>query len=270
MGDSHDPQFSTQRQKQTLITRLTGATDVAHDDQRIGCSICGFPGHTARNCYNLVKVSRKNVGDKPVVESKLVELSSTSSGDDDLQLIADLQKKKQIIQKLEDGDNLTKKERFFLENFDETKPWDSQKSKKKAKRRRKNNSSSSSDNTSDSEAEIERKRKRKERREKKRLRRQEKAENRAAKNDSSKGKNCQICLIEKCKYRCPACRILYCNTKFDFSCFREHKDDGTCQQRIEEGKHIKPLTKEDRMDIQEKLALALKNRRKLRKQVKTF
>ena len=84
------------------------------------------------------------------------------------------------------------------------------------------------------------------------------------------GKNCQICLIEKSKYRCPACRILYCNQNMDFVCFRSHKDDGTCQQRIEEGKHIKPLTKADRMDIQEKLALALKNRRKARKAVKTF
>ena len=119
--DSHDPHFSTQRQKQTLITRLTGATDVAHDDQRIGCTICGFPGHTAKNCYNLVKINRKGKGEKQVVESKLVELTSTSSGDDDLQLIQDLQRKKELMQKIEDGDKLTKKERFFLENFDESK-----------------------------------------------------------------------------------------------------------------------------------------------------
>merc|ERR1711964_371188 len=103
--------FAGQRQKQNLVSRLTGAADVGQDDQRIGCSICGFPGHQANKCYNLVRLNTNKHGAKT---AKLLELSSTSSEDDDEDLIRDLQKKTKIMDKVKHGEELTKAEVKFL------------------------------------------------------------------------------------------------------------------------------------------------------------
>ena len=50
--------------------------------------------------------------------------------------------------------------------------------------------------------------------------------------------------------------------------YRDHKEKGTCDDRIDKGLHVKPKCKEDEMGIKEKLALALKRRRKIRKAVR--
>ena len=56
-------------------------------------------------------------------------------------------------------------------------------------------------------------------------------------------------------------------TSLLFKCFREHKEKGTCEERIAKGLHIKPVTKEDTMDIKEKLAIALKERKRKMKEL---
>lgn len=185
----------------------------------------------------------------------------------------------------ESGEKLTKKELKFLQKdienrnkkSDEEDPNNKDGKKKKKKRRKKSSrhdtSSSDSDDTDDSEAE---RIKRKKRKENKKIRMAEKEAKKLEKKkyDSkykpgeSSRKMCEICFIEKCKYRCPKCRILYCvDEKAEFKCFREHNDKGMCEKRIAEGLHIKPLTKEDTMDIKEKLAIALKKRKKRMKEL---
>merc|ERR1712168_538790 len=100
--------FAVQRSKQNLVTRLTGASDVGQDDQRIGCSICGFPGHSSKNCYNLIRLNTDKAGQK---NAKLLELSSTSSEDDDEDLIKKLKMKKTVLEKIEKGFYLKKKKK---------------------------------------------------------------------------------------------------------------------------------------------------------------
>jgi len=252
--------FAVQRSKQNLVTRLTGASDVGQDDQRIGCSICGFPGHSSQNCYNLIRLNTDKGGQK---NAKLLELSSTSSEDDDDELIKQLKLKKIVLDKIERGLDLTKEEEKFLRKDQIKEP---EKKKKKKRRKRKSSSSSESDSADEDEGKSEakiytRKAKRKKKSKKKRKHSDDE-------RDSSKDKNCGVCLIEKCKYRCPHCRILYCvGDNGDFTCFKEHKENKLCETRIEKGLNIKPATKEDGMDMKEKLALALKKRRKIRKMV---
>merc|ERR1711881_775241 len=126
----------TVRHKQNLISRLTGASDIQQDDQRIGCTQCGFPGHTAANCFNLVRIKTNKSGK---TQAKLLELSSTSSEDDDEQLIEDLKKRKRIMMKIDMNEELTKEELAFLRDMKEkdAKKKDKKERKKKKKRRRK-------------------------------------------------------------------------------------------------------------------------------------
>jgi len=252
-----------QRQKQNLISRLTGASDVGQDDQRIGCTVCGFPGHSARQCFNLVRVKKTKHGN---TTARLLELSSTSSEDDDEDLIKDLTRKREIMSKIASEQALTKEEIAFLKK-QELKELKGKKSKKLSKRKKKNaasssSSSSSSGSSSDSSSEEE---------SRKSKRKSKKGSVKKAgpeKPGSSGKKNCEVCLIEKCKYRCPKCRILYCAVNNDFVCYRDHKEKGICDDRIDKGLHIKPKSKEDEMGIKEKLAMALKRRRKIRKAVR--
>jgi len=239
----------SQRQKQSLISRLTGASDVGQDDQRIGCTTCGFPGHTARNCFNLVRIKKTKSGN---TTARLLELSSTSSEDDDEQLIANLKRKKEIMLKIERNEELTKEEIKFLRQVEFREKSEKERKKKKKRRRRRRKKEEDSD---DDDGDTKR----------------EKRDTRPVEKPGTSGKKmCEICLIEKCKYRCPKCRILYCAANNDFVCFRDHKDKGTCDDRIEKGLHIKPKSKEDDMDIKEKLALALKKRRRMRKSLRAI
>merc|ERR1712176_554605 len=135
------------------------------------------------------------------------------------------------------------------------------------KKRRHDSSDSSDSSDSDSDdSEIEKKKKKKRRRRRSKKDRDDPSDAKKSskkpydKNyipgESSKSK-CQICFIEKAKYRCPKCRILYCvDEKAEFKCFREHKEKGTCEERIAKG-----------MDIKEKLAIALKERKRKMKEL---
>merc|ERR1712066_781678 len=107
----------------------TGASDVGQDDQRIGCTVCGFPGHTARNCFNLVRVKKTKHGN---TTARLLELSSTSSEDDDENLIKNLTRKKEIMAKIANQEELTKEEVKFLKQQEKR----DMKGKKKSKRRK--------------------------------------------------------------------------------------------------------------------------------------
>merc|ERR1712141_449420 len=166
---------------------------------------------------------------------------------------------REIMTKIANQEELTKDEIKFLQQ-QEQKDLRGKKSKKRRKKKAatSSSSSSSSGSSSDSSSEEESKRKTK-----KRSKRSRKSSGKTEKKSGKK--NCEVCLIEKCKYRCPKCRILYCAANNDFVCFRDHKEKGICDDRIDKGLHIKPKTKEDEMDIKEKLALALKKRRKIRK-----
>jgi len=276
--------FTAQRAKQNLITRLTGAADVGQDDQRIGCKICGFPGHTATNCYNLVRLNSDKFGGK---SAKLLELSSTSSEDDDGDLIEELKKKKAILEKSERGENLSKGEVKFLKkhqmkaqglNPDGTvigseeakKAAKKRKKLAKKRRRRRHDSSSDSSDSDDDEDFIKSSSKKSKKKRKKSKKSSSKYDDKDEPKHIGEAKTdkCQICFIEKAKYRCPKCRILYCvDEKAEFKCFREHKEKKICEERIAKGLHIKPASKEDSMDIKEKLAIALKRRkRRMREQ----
>merc|ERR1711881_611908 len=160
-------------------SRLTGASDVGQDDQRIGCTVCGFPGHTARNCFNLVRIKKGKTGN---TTARLLELSSTSSEDDDEQLISDLSRKREIMAKIDRNEELTKDEIKFLREV-EFKEKAKKERKKKKKRRRRRKKEADSDSEDESGAKRERRDSRP-----------------AEKPGSSSKKNCEICLIEKSKY----------------------------------------------------------------------
>ena len=169
--------------------------------------------------------------------------------------------------KIANQEDLTKEEVKFLKNQEKRDLKGKKKTKKRRKRRdtssSSSSSSSSSGSSSDSSSEEEKKKS------KRKAAKRRKAQKEKKSKPSSKSM-CEVCLIEKAKYRCPKCRILYCAANNDFVCFREHKEKGICEERIEKGLHIKPKTKEDEMDIKEKLALALKRRRKMRKAVRDY
>ena len=159
------------------------------------------------------------------ITARLLELSSTSSEDDDEDLIQDLTRKREIMSKIASEQALTKDEIAFLKK-QELKELKGKKSKKLSKRKKKaaassSSSSSSSGSSSDSSSEEE---SRKSKRKSKKASGVKKAGG-PEKPGSSGKKNCEVCLIEKCKYRCPKCRILYCAANNDFVCYSGFEND---------------------------------------------